>query len=113
MALGRSAPPLAPRANHNLSKTPVLLTATPMLTFTLLRLPYLRLDAVLSRSIYPGDWSYYRTGWYRYAIAILPVGILMIPQLLLTFRSKNHHLIPTNSTAISSTPSSVPATSAL
>ncbi|KAL8651131.1 MAG: hypothetical protein Q9226_004837 [Calogaya cf. arnoldii] len=70
-----------------------LLTATPMLTFTLLRLPYLRLDAVLSRSISPGDWFYYRTGWYRYAIAIhlfaiLPVGILMIPQFIPSLRSK-------------------------
>ncbi|KAI4222499.1 MAG: hypothetical protein L6R36_006096 [Xanthoria steineri] len=69
-----------------------LLTATPMLTFTLLRLPYLRLDAVLARSISPGDWYYYRTGWYRFAIAlhlatILPVGILMIPQFLPLLRS--------------------------
>ena len=63
-----------------------------MLTFTLLRLPYLRLDAVLARSISPGDWFYYRTGWYRFAIAlhlsaILPVGILMIPQFLPRLRS--------------------------
>ncbi|KAL8910087.1 MAG: hypothetical protein Q9171_004608 [Xanthocarpia ochracea] len=64
-----------------------------MLTFSLLRLPYLRLDAVLSRSIAPGDWFYYRAGWYRYAIsihlfAILPVGILMIPQFIPHLRSK-------------------------
>ncbi|KAI4268292.1 MAG: hypothetical protein LQ337_007922, partial [Flavoplaca oasis] len=63
-----------------------------MLTFTLLRLPYLRLDAVLSRSIAPGDWFYYRAGWYRWAIgihlfAILPVGILMIPQFIPSLRS--------------------------
>ena len=68
-----------------------------MLTFTLLRLPYLRLDAVLSRSISPGDWFYYRTGWYRFAIAlhlstILPVGILMIPQFLPLLRSTNRLL---------------------
>ncbi|KAL8857755.1 MAG: hypothetical protein Q9178_005655 [Gyalolechia marmorata] len=64
-----------------------------MLTFSLLRLPYLRLDAVLSRSVAPGDWFYYRAGWYRYAIAIhlfaiLPVGILMIPQFIPNLRSK-------------------------
>ncbi|KAL8729268.1 MAG: hypothetical protein Q9166_004889 [cf. Caloplaca sp. 2 TL-2023] len=68
-----------------------LITATPMLTFTLLRLPYLHLDTVLSRSISPGDWFYYRAGWYRWAIAIhlfaiLPVGLLMIPQFIPLFR---------------------------
>ncbi|KAI4254388.1 MAG: hypothetical protein L6R42_007213, partial [Xanthoria sp. 1 TBL-2021] len=83
---------LGSKKNYNLWL--FLLTASPMLTFTLLGLPYLRLDAILPRSISPSDW-FYRTGWYRWAItihlfAILPVGVLMIPQSIPHLRSKKH-----------------------
>ena len=71
----------------------VLIFSTGILTFTLLRLKYLWLDTHLARGISPGDWYWYRTGYYRFAIAlhlsaILPVGILMVPQFIPVLRKR-------------------------
>ncbi|KAI4159811.1 MAG: hypothetical protein LQ342_006322 [Letrouitia transgressa] len=70
-----------------------LVFSTGMLFFTLARLKYLDLDGAFARGVSPGDWYYYRRGWYRWGIAIhlfciLPVGLLMPWQFVPKLRNR-------------------------
>ncbi|KAK5324441.1 hypothetical protein LTR70_002888 [Exophiala xenobiotica] len=75
----------------NESVLPVLIFAGAMLGFVLARFQYLNIEGNYAKGAAPGEWYWYRAGYYRIGITIhlacaLPAGFLMVWQFVPSIR---------------------------